>query len=300
MRWIALLLLGWVVAGPAHARDMRIVTTVPSVAALADAVAGEHGKVTCLSVHTQDPHFVDARPHLVLELSKADLLVLTGLELEMGWLPTLLTGSRNGGIQPGSPGYLDGSQYVTVLQVPTGTIDRSMGDIHPGGNPHYHPDPRAARQLVPAIADRLATLDPEHADTYQANATAFLSELDTAMARWATEAAPLKGVPVIDFHRSWPYLEDWLGFEIVADIEPKPGIPPTPKHVLHVVQLAAQRDVKLVIQESWFPTNVAQTVAAKAGAKLVVLDAQADWQGGQSYVEHVDGLVTALVAGVQP
>lgn len=291
-------LLGLLCGVEAQARDVRVVATVPTLAALAQEIVGEHGRVTSLALHTQDPHFVDARPNLALELARADLLVLTGLELEVGWLPTLLTGSRNGNVQPGAVGYFDASRHVRVLAVPTVAIDRSMGDIHPGGNPHYHVDPRAARSIVPALAERLGVVDPERAGAYQANAEAFTTALDARIVQWQQQAAGLQGQPIIDFHRSWPYLEDWLGFEIVTDIEPKPGIPPTPKHILHVIQIAQERDVELIVQESWFPSNVARTVADKAGAQLLVLDAQVDFQGGQTYTQHIDALVSALTAGV--
>lgn len=293
-------LLPLVLALSASAAEVKVVATVPTLAAVAREVVGDHGEVVSLAVHTQDPHFVDARPNLALALARADMVVLTGLDLEVGWLPPLLTGSRNAKIQPGALGHFDASQYVKVLQVPTVQVDRSMGDIHPGGNPHYHPDPRAMRALAPALAEKLAILDPEDAAGFRANAAAFVAALDAKIPEWEAKAAPLRGAAVIDFHRSWPYVEDWLGFRIVADIEPKPGIPPTPKHVLHVVQLATQNDVGMVIQESWFPANVSKTVAEQAGARLVVLDAQADFAGGQTYVQHVDALVDALVKGATP
>jgi zinc/manganese transport system substrate-binding protein len=284
---------------PARAA-LRVVTTVPTLAAISREVVGQAGTVTSLALPRQDPHFVDARPNLALELARADALVLTGLELEVGWLPDLITGSRNAKVQPGAPGYIDASQHVTLLQVPQVQITRAMGDIHPGGNPHYHPDPRAARAIALALAERFAAISPADAAALRANAQAFVGRLDAAMVRWAAAAAPLKGRPVVDFHRSWPYLEDWLGFQIVADIEPKPGVPPTPKHALHVIQLARERGVKLIIQESWYPkTQVVQAIADQVGARVVVLDAQADFQAGQGYIEHVDALVQALLAGVR-
>lgn len=283
----------------AFASDVTVVATVPTLAAVAREIVGDHGKVTSLSTHTQDPHFVDPRPSLVLEVARADLLLLTGLDLEIGWLPVLLTGSRNAKIQPGSIGYLDCSQSVRVLGVPTAAVDRSMGDIHAGGNPHYHADPRAMRSLAPAIAARLSAIDPEHAAIYSANAATFVAALDEKMPVWEAKAAVLRRVEVIDFHRSWPYVEDWLGFHILADIEPKPGIPPTPRHILDVIQLASQNNVRIVLQESWFPSNTAQVVASKIGATLVVLDAMADDRGGQSYIAHIDGLVQSLVGAVR-
>jgi zinc/manganese transport system substrate-binding protein len=286
------LMFAWM--APVASAEVNVVATVPTLATVAREIVGEHGKVTSLSVHTQDPHFVDARPNLALALARADLLLLTGIDLEIGWLPTLLVGSRNSKIQAGSTGYLDCSRHVRLLQVPTTAVDRSMGDIHPGGNPHYHVDPRAMRSLAPVLAERLGQLDPEHASVYTANAQHFVATLDQQIPQWEARAASLKGAKVIDFHRSWPYAADWLGFQIVEDIEPKPGIPPTPKHILHVLEVARAQQVKVILQESWFPSTVSQTVADQAGAKLVVLDAQADFQGGQTYVQHVDELVGAL------
>ncbi|MCB9762152.1 MAG: zinc ABC transporter substrate-binding protein [Alphaproteobacteria bacterium] len=300
MRWIhalLLLLFAMTLARPAQAAT-RVVATVPDLAALAAEIGGEHVQVTALSLPTQDPHFVDARPNLALELSKADLLLVVGLQLEVGWLPALQTGSRNPKILQGAAGYLDCSQFVTLLQVPTQQLSRAMGDIHPGGNPHYLYDPRAVRSVALGIAERLAQVDPAHADAFRANAQDFVGRLDAARVRWEADLAGLKGQPIIAFHNSWPYLADWLGFDLIMHIEPKPGIPPTPAHVSHVLQAAREQGVKVILQEAYFPTTTSQLVADKAGAKLVVLAGGTDFNAGQGWIANMDAQVAALKAGL--
>jgi zinc/manganese transport system substrate-binding protein len=280
------------VATPAWA--MRVVATTPDLAAIAKAVAGPDETVVSLSLPTQDPHFVDARPNLALELSRADALLLVGLDLEVGWLPTLLTGARNSKILPGAPGYIDCSTFPTLLQVPTVAIDRSMGDIHPGGNPHYTHDPRAAALIAKGLAGRFASLEPAKAATFQANADAFAAEIAASTARWTTDAAAVRGTNIVSFHRSYPYLADWLGFTIPVEVEPKPGIPPTPAHVANVMRVASEKGVKLIIQESYYPTTTTQLVASRSGARLVVLPGGTDFDHGQTYVQFVDLLIKKL------
>jgi zinc/manganese transport system substrate-binding protein len=266
----------------------RVVATLPDLAAVASEVGGEHVKVTAMALPTQDPHFVDAKPSLVLEVSRADLLLLAGLDLEIGWLPTLLTGSRNPKIQKGNSGYLDCSQFIHVLEVPTQVVDRSMGDLHPGGNPHYYYDPRAISDIANGIAERLSTIDPEHASDFVANAKIFTTTLSGAIERWEADFEAANKVPVIQYHRSWPYFADFAGLELISDVEPKPGIPPAPAQVAHVVNLARERQVKIILIESYYPSSTARLVAEKAGATLVVLPAGTNFNGGQSYIEHID------------
>jgi zinc/manganese transport system substrate-binding protein len=281
--------------GAASAK-LAIVTTTPALAAVAQAVAGDKGRVTSLSLPTQDPHFVDARPNLALELSKADLLVVVGLGLEVGWLPTLLTASRNGAIQTGSRGYLDASGLVGLLDVPSGKVDRTMGDIHPGGNPHYMVDPRRAARVAEGLARRMAELDPGEARTYSRNASDFVAKLDKWRKHWEAELAPLKGAQVVGYHQSLSYLADWLGLRLVGYLEPKPGVPPNPGHVARLIELAKANHVRLLLQESYFPTNTSTLVAQKVGAKLVVLPGGPDVRGGESYLGFVNSVVERLGA----
>lgn len=286
-------------AGTARA-ELSVVTTTPSLAAVAHAVGGAHVRVASLSLPTQDPHFVDARPNLALELAKADLLVVVGLDLEVGWLPTLLTASRNAEVQRGGKGYLDASGLVPVLDVATGKVDRAQGDIHPGGNPHYMVDPRRAAKVAAGIAARLGELDPQNRQAYSANAKSFLEKLAKWQRHWETELAPLKGRKVVAYHQSLSYVADWLGFEVVIHLEPKPGIPPNPGHVARVIDVAKRNHVKLMVQESYFPTKTSELVAQKVGARLAVLPGGANFQGGESYLGFIDQCAKRLSAAAQP
>jgi zinc/manganese transport system substrate-binding protein len=280
-------------SAPAHA-DLNVVTTVPDLAALAKAVAGNKATVTPLALPTQDPHFVDARPNLALTLNRADLLIAVGLDLELGWLPTLQNGARNARIQKGNPGFLDASQFVRLLDVPTTKVDRSQGDVHPGGNPHYLQDPRAAVAVAGGIAARMAQLDPANAATYQANLEKFTAEMKTAQADWEKRLAGLRGVPVLAYHKTTSYLADWLGFETIGYLEPKPGIPPTPSHIAQTLALGRQRKARMVLKEEYYPDSTSQLVASKIPARLVNLPAGTDIRGGETYLQRMERLVKRL------
>jgi zinc/manganese transport system substrate-binding protein len=281
-------------SSPARA-DVSVVTTVPTLAAIAREVGGKRVRVQSLSLPTQDPHFVDARPSLVLQLNKASLLVSVGLDLEVGWLPTLQTGARNPEIQRGATGHLDCSTYAPILDVPRAKVDRSMGDIHPGGNPHYLYDPRGAGGCASGIAARLATIDPAHAGEYRANVKAFEAKLATRQAAWKKALAPYRGKSIVTYHRSWTYLLDWVGLRSAGELEPKPGIPPTPRHVARVIQSARQAGARVVLQEGFYPDRTGKLVADKIGATVVAPPGGPDVRAGQSYFEYMDALVAQLV-----
>jgi zinc/manganese transport system substrate-binding protein len=287
-------LTAMVVAHSGVARaDLDVVATVPTLAALAKEIGKGHTSVTALALPSQDPHFVDAKPSLALKLRDADLLLAVGLQLEVGWLPTLQTGSRNGKILVGSRGYLECSNFARLKEVPQ-MVDRSQGDIHPGGNPHYLYDPRQLVHVAIGVAGRMAELDPDNAKAYQDNLKVFLKKLHTLEKKLAKRMKPREGTPVVTYHRSWTYLIDWLGFDQVATLEPKPGIPPSPAHVAKVLGLARQKGVKLIIQESYYPDETGKLVAEKAGAKLVVLPGGVDFAGGESLFDHLEEMVTKI------
>ena len=273
---------------------LNVVATTPDLAAITKSVGGDKVSVTALALHTQDPHWVDARPHLALDLARADLLILNGAELEVGWLPTLLAGARNGKVQRGARGYLDGSTLVTLMEVPRGKLDRSMGDIHPSGNPHYTRDPRAAERVAVGIAKRLAELDPGNKPAYLEQTKRFLAELRQARTGWEKRLAARRGSPIIAYHRSQVYLADWLGLRIVEHIEPRPGIPPNPRHVAHVIDVARAEKVRVILQEAWFPDNTTKLVAAKCGAKLVQFPGAPDFAKGETYVAWMNAVVQRL------
>jgi zinc/manganese transport system substrate-binding protein len=290
-------ILGFVAASvfatTAHAK-VEVVTTVPDLAALTREVGGDKVSITSLSLPTQDPHFVDAKPSLVLKLNKADLLVAVGLDLEIGWLPVLQNGARNPKVGTGAAGYLECASAVKVLERPDHPVDRSMGDIHPGGNPHYLFDPRNAASCAQAIATKLSVLDPGNAKTYAANAKAFVEKLDKARGGWEKRMQPYKGKSVITFHRSWIYLVQWLQLTSIGELEPKPGIPPTSRHVAALLQLGMSRGVKCVMQEAFYPDKTGHLVAKKLGGTVVLLPSGTDVAAGETYITHMDHVIGAL------
>jgi zinc/manganese transport system substrate-binding protein len=296
----ALCLLAGVAGGARGSQaQLRVVATVPDLAAIAREVGGTAVRVDSLSLPSQDPHFVDAKPSLALVLNRADLLLQVGLDLEVGWLPTLTVGARNPRIASGAPGRLDCSVFVKKLDVQGGTLDRSQGDIHPGGNPHYLYDPRAAAAVARGIASRLGEIDPRHAADFTRNRDAFLARLDTARKRWEQRLAPQKGAPIVTYHKTFTYLADWLGLDQVGFLEPKPGIPPNPRHVASLLATSKQRRVRVVLQEMHYPDATARLVAERIPAPLVRVPAATNLPAGQTYVAHLDDILGKLAAALE-
>jgi zinc/manganese transport system substrate-binding protein len=250
---------------------LQVVSTIQTLGSLAKEVGGDRVAVESLSKGYQDPHFVEPKPSLMLVLNRADLLLHVGLELEIGWLPPLVLGSRNPKIQAGDLGNLDCSRVIPVLDVPTTKVDRSMGDIHPQGNPHYWLPPSNARLIAKEIASRLSELDPEGKPTYDKNLAAFLSRVDAKEKEWAPLVKKLKGVKAATYHKSWSYVSQWLGMEEVGYVEPKPGIPPDPQHLVRLISVMKSEGAKLLLMEDFYNKSVAELVAQKAGAKLLDL-----------------------------
>jgi zinc/manganese transport system substrate-binding protein len=272
-------------------RALTVVATTPDLAALTKAIGREHVKVTALALHTQDPHWVDPRPHLALDLARADLLLVTGADLETSWLPTLQVGSRNREIQVGGRGFLDCSSLVQLRNVPTGKVDRAQGDVHPTGDPHYMLDPRAVERVAIGIGKRMASLDPAHKAAYLEQTRVFLQELRKARKTWEARLQGARGAEVISYHASLGYLADWLGLKVVETVEPRPGIPPNPRHVAHVVEVAKAHKVRLILQESWYPTTTSRLIAKKAAATLVQLPGMPNFPAGQSYIAFMNDIV---------
>jgi len=222
----------------------------------------------------------------------ADLVVCSGSELEIGWLPLLLTQSGNNRVQPGSPGYLEASRYVLKLEVPT-TVDRSMGDVHPGGNPHVHTDPRNIARVAKVLAERLAQLDAANAATYRSRADAFDKRWAEAIARWEKQAAPLKGVPLVQHHKGFTYLINWLGMREVGDLEPKPGIPPTTSHLAGLVEQMKKAPAKMIVYSSYDDPKAAQFLSQRTGIPNVMLPFTV---GGSDRAKDLFGYFDDLVA----
>ena len=276
---------------------LKVVTTIETLADLCRQVGGDRVDVTPLSHGYQDPHFIEAKPSLVLTLNRADVLVSVGLELEAGWLPPLLQQARNGRIQRGQPGNIDASTAIKVEDVPNAPADqlRALGDVHPLGNPHYWIPPANARAIARLLAQRLTALDAGGAATYQAQLAGFERQLDAKQKAWELAAAPLRGVHVVTFHKSWSYVARWLGLQEVGYVEPKPGIPPTTSHTGQLIDLMKKSSVKLVIVESFYPTNLAKFVAGNGGARLVSAPSDVGATPAiKSYFDLVDALVAAL------
>lgn len=294
VRFLSILILGTIGFATTARADLDVVTTTSDLAAIVKEVGGERVDVTALSLPTQDPHHVDPRPHYALALSRADLLVAIGLGLEVGWLPTLQTAARNGDIQRGGRGYLEAAEHVAPLGVPAGRVDRSQGDIHPGGSPHFMYDPRRVVRVARAIGERLAALDPDNRGHYESRTGRFVERLERARAGWERRLASLRGKKLIAYHASFEYLADWLGFEVVEHIEPRPGIPPNPHHVAHVLAAAREHDVKIILQESFYPESTSELIAQRTGSRVVRIPGGPDVRRGESYIDFMDGIVGSL------
>lgn len=212
------------------AAALRVFACEPEWAALAEEIGGDQVKVSVATNALQDPHYLEARPSLISKVRRADLVVCTGAQLEIGWLPMLLSKANNPQVRPGSPGYFEAGSFVRHLEVPD-SVDRSQGDVHPQGNPHIQTDPRNIALVAQALGERMASLDADHAAHYRSGLEQFLSGWNAAIVKWEAEAAPLRGKRVVTHHKSWVYLENWLGLELLGTLEPLPGIPPTASHL---------------------------------------------------------------------
>lgn len=284
-------------ARPAHAASkLHVIATLGDLGAIAREVLGDAGEVVVLAKPTQDPHFVDARPNLILDLNRADALVSMGLDYEVGWLPVLVKGSRNGKIQTGGAGAIVASTMVPLQEVPQQRLDRSMGDIHPGGNPHFTLDPRNGARIARGLAARFGDLAPDNRALYAKNGEAFAQRLEAKTKEWERGLANRRGTPVVSYHKSFTYLTGWLGLVEVGTIEPKPGIPPNAAHVAELVNEMRARKVPVILQERWYPSSVAETIATQTGAKLVLIAGMTPEHA--SYIDHIEEIVRALEAAL--
>lgn len=268
---IRMMVAGALALVAARVSALDVVTTTEGLASIAREVGGDRVKVESLSRGNQDPHFVDANPTLALKLRRAELLVDVGLDLEVGWLPPLVNQARNPAILPGGKGRLTAASAVQVLEVPTGPVDRSTGDLHAGGNPHFFTDPRRVGAVAAAIAERLAAVDPGNAAHYQGRLADFRERLAAARARWEATLAPLRGRTVITHHRTLTYFLDWSGLRDVGELEPKPGTPPPPSHVAELVGVVKAKGVKAILVEAWYDPRPAHVLAKHSGARLVTI-----------------------------
>jgi zinc/manganese transport system substrate-binding protein len=267
----ALLSPGPIVGVSTASAQLKVVTSTTDLYDIAKQVGGNKITATHIGEGYQDPHFIEAKPSFVLQLRDADVWAFVGLDLEIGWMPLLLQGARNPKLQPGKPGYVDASRVITVLDMARGNVDRSQGDVHPLGNPHYWLDPENGRRIAKMFRDTFSQLDAKNASTYAANAEAFTKRLDAAEQSWKADLAKIKGQPVVAWHTSWRYFAEYTGMNIVGFMEPKPGVPPSPSHLAGLIQTMKQTGAKVIVMEPFYDRKTADFVASKTGAKVLVL-----------------------------
>jgi len=275
-RWLgcgmALLALCCFAATKASAASkLKIVTATTDLAEFAQQVGGDRVEVESIARGYQDPHFVEAKPSFLLKLRRADLLIIVGLQLEIGWLPPLITQCGNPNVQVGAKGYLDASQFAEILEIPTVTVTRAMGDVHPFGNPHYWLDPENGRRIAQGIKNKLAEMRPEDAAYFDQRFQDFSKRLTDAEKRWDAQMQPYRGRKVITYHRSWPNFLKRFGLISAGEIEPRPGIPPSPGHTVELIQLMRRENIKVILVEPYFDLKTPNSIARETGGQVVVM-----------------------------
>jgi zinc/manganese transport system substrate-binding protein len=250
---------------------LNVITATEDLASIAREVGGDRVTVESIARGYQDPHFVEAKPSFILKLQKADLLVVVGRELEIGWLPPLIQQSRNAKIQIGADGYLDASLQAQILEIPQGQITRAMGDVHPLGNPHYWLDPENGKRIAKEITDKLSRARAGDRAYFEQRLADFTSRLDAAEKRWIAQMAPYRGTKVVTYHRSFPNFAARFGLDIIGYVEPRPGIPPTPQHTLDLINEMKRQNVKIVLVEPYFDLKTPNAIGRDTGAQVLVM-----------------------------
>ena len=279
---------------------VNVMATTEDLADLTRQVGGDRVKVESIARGYQDPHYVEAKPSFILKLAKADLLVVVGRELEIGWLPPLVQQSRNAKVQVGALGYLDASLTARILEIPTGQITRAMGDVHPLGNPHYWLDPGNGRRIAQAIVGKLSRMAPGDASYFEARYADFDARLAAAEKRWDAMMAPYKGLKVVTYHRSWPNFTERFGLDVIGYVEPRPGIPPSPGHTLDLIAEMKRQKVKILLVEPYFDLKTPNSIGRETGARVLVMPPSV---GGDmriaDYIQLFDYGLELLVAAIK-
>ena len=253
----------------AAGKKLNVVTSTTDMAALAQEVGGDNISIDSIARGYQDPHFVEAKPSFLLKLKQADLLIVVGLQLEIGWLPPLINQSGNPRVQVGAAGYLDASQFADILDVPTGPVTRAMGDVHPLGNPHYWLDPDNGRRIARGIANKFASMDPQNAAYYQQRFQDFDKRLTAAGQKWDADMKPFRGRKVVTYHNSLPNFAHHFGLNVIGYVEPRPGIPPTPSHTIELMGLMKRENCKVIMVEPYFDRKTPDSIARETGGVVV-------------------------------
>jgi zinc/manganese transport system substrate-binding protein len=300
LRLLGLVALASSVTAARAAVAIDVVASTEDLASIVKEVGGDKVKVEAIARGYQDPHFVEPKPSFILKLHGASLLVLVGRELEIGWLPPLTQQARNARVQPGGEGYLDASQNVRILEIPTGQITRAMGDVHPQGNPHYWLDPENGRKIAQTVQAKLSAISPSDASYFAQRYADFDRRLGEGQKRWTAAMAPYKGIKVVTYHRSWANFADRFGLDVIGYVEPKPGIPPTPSHTLDVIQEMKRQNVKLILVEPYFDLKTPQSIARATGAEVLVMPPSVGGvKDATDYIALFDYDVNTLVAAIK-
>ena len=285
--------------GPTSAAKLRVVATTPDLAALARVIGGDAVEVQALAKPTEDPHYVDAKPSHIVTLNRADVLIEGGAELELGWLPPLLENARNDRIAAGAPGRVVASQGIRMLDVPT-TFDRSKGDLHALGNPHFLLDPLNAKIIAAQIADHLAQVDPQAADLFKANLGTFVAALDVKLAEWQQQLAPYSGAKIVTYHPDFVYLAERFKLQVVETLEPKPGIAPSPAHLAKVISIMRATNARVILVQPYQNRRTAETVARQTNAVVLDLPQQPGaLKNTDTYFDLLDYMVRTLASALK-
>jgi ABC-type Zn uptake system ZnuABC Zn-binding protein ZnuA len=288
--------LGWLAAAPAYA-DLKVATSLTDLASVAQFVGGKHVTAQSLCRGYEDPHFVPAKPSLMKAIQHADVFISTGLELDTGWLPLVLPGSRNPSIQQGAKGFVDASEGVTVLEKPTGTVSRAEGDIHPLGNPHYYLDPKALEVVAGHLAEVFSRLDPPNAADYAANAKQFDEKIEASLEKWEKELEPYKGALVVPYHKNFVYFAERFGLKLFGTVEPKPGIPPSPHYISDLAERMKKEGVKVVLYQPYYNADASNQVAKLVGGVAVEVPTEVGGVPGTDDVFSKFDVMVSSIAG---
>ncbi|MCX6543631.1 MAG: metal ABC transporter substrate-binding protein [Acidobacteria bacterium] len=287
-------------AGAIAQSKLNVVAATEDLASLAREVGGDRTNVEAIAKGYQDPHFVEAKPSFILKLQKADLLIVVGRDLEIGWLPPLIQQSRNAKVQEGAAGYLDASQRVRILDIPTGQITRAMGDVHPLGNPHYWMDPENGRIIAKEIADRLSQFRPGDSAYFEQRRADFNVRLTEGEKRWYADMAPYKGIKIVTYHRSFSNFADRFGLDVIGYVEPRPGISPSPGHTLELVGEMKRLSVKIVLVEPYFDLKTPEAIGRATGARVLVMPPSVGGvKEATDYVSLFEYNIKLLVGGIK-
>jgi ABC-type Zn uptake system ZnuABC Zn-binding protein ZnuA len=295
----ALLIVAATGSFASSAAKLYVVTTTPDLAAIAREVGGDKVEAESLALGTQDPHFVDAKPSFILKLNRADLYVKRGLDLEVGWAPVLEKGARNPEILYGGSRYVDASSGIAPLEIPSGVVSRSLGDVHPFGNPHYQRDPAAAKTIAKNIFEGLARVDRDNRAYYEQRLADFDRRIDERLAGWIKELAPYRGAKIVTYHKSWEYFTSRFGLDVIGEMESKPGVAPSPAHLAELINLMTAEHAKLVIREPFYPDNLTRIVAEKTGAAVLTLpESPGGVPGTNDYFSFIDYIVKQVAGAL--